>query len=123
MAITKQKMRLRRRRRIRGKIIGSNKRPRLSVFRSSVHIYAQVIDDAEGTTLAASSSRTMAAELKSGTKVDVAKKVGQAVAEICKKKGISQVVFDRGGYVYHGRIRAVADGAREAGLSFSVNHG
>ncbi len=83
-----------------------------------MHIYAQVIDDAEGTTLAASSSRTMAAELKSGTKVDVAKKVGQAVAEICKKKGISQVVFDRGGYVYHGRIRAVADGAREAGLSF-----
>ena len=89
-------------------------RPRLSVFRSSKHIYAQIIDDARGVTLAAASS----ASLKSGSKTDTASAVGRALAQAAADKGIKQVVFDRGGYKYHGRVKALADAAREGGLDF-----
>jgi large subunit ribosomal protein L18 len=101
--------------RIRKKVQGTSERPRLSVFRSSKHIYAQVIDDAHGTTIAQASSVSGAA---SGNKVAVAKFVGSAVAKACIEKGVEQVVFDRGGYRYHGRVRALAESAREAGLKF-----
>jgi large subunit ribosomal protein L18 len=107
--------RARRHRRIRVTLSGTTQRPRLNVFRSLQHIYAQVIDDSTGTTLAAAS--TLGAEV-SGTKSDRARAVGKAVAERAKEKGISSVVFDRGGYKYHGRIKALADAAREAGLDF-----
>jgi large subunit ribosomal protein L18 len=107
--------RARRHRRIRVTLSGTTQRPRLNVFRSLQHIYAQIIDDSTGTTLAAAS--TLGAEV-SGTKSDRARAVGKAVAERAKEKGISSVVFDRGGYKYHGRIKALADAAREAGLDF-----
>ncbi len=109
----------RRRVRIRKKVFGTTERPRLNVFRSTKHIYAQVIDDTKGVTIAASS--TMAKETRgqvTGKKVDKAKAVGIAVAAACKAKNIETVVFDRGGYRYHGRVKAVADGAREGGLKF-----
>ena len=110
----------RRKLRIRNKISGTTERPRLSVFRSSQHIYAQVVDDAAGTTLAHAS--TLTKELKAGadeaTKSDAAKQVGKAIAKILLAKGIDKVVFDRNGYLYHGRVRALADAAREAGLKF-----
>lgn len=106
--------RTRRKLRIRKKVQGTAERPRLSVFRSSKHIYAQVIDDASGTTIAQASS-TKGAD---GSKLDVAKSVGSAVAKACIDKGVEQVVFDRGGYQYHGRVRALAESAREAGLKF-----
>jgi large subunit ribosomal protein L18 len=95
-------------------------RPRLSVFRSSKHIYAQVIDDAKGETLAAASSveKDVRAGAKTGANVDAAKAVGQRLAERAKEKGVKQVVFDRGGYLYHGRVKALADAAREGGLEF-----
>lgn len=109
--------RARRKRRIRKKISGTPERPRLSVFRSAKHIYAQVIDDTTGRTLASSSSKTKGFTVE-GSKVDVAKAVGSSVAEACKTAGISQVVFDRNGYIYHGRVKALADGAREGGLEF-----
>lgn len=110
----------RRKIRIRKKVTGTAQRPRLNVFRSNKHIYAQVIDDTKGMTIVAVSTKTKelagsAAELK---KADVAKKVGAAVAKIALEKGIDKVVFDRGGYIYHGRIKSLADGAREAGLKF-----
>lgn len=89
-------------------------RPRLSVFRSSKHIYAQIIDDSKGQTLAAASS----AALKSGSKTDTAAAVGKALAAAAAEKGIKQVVFDRGSYKYHGRVKALADAAREGGLDF-----
>lgn len=107
--------RARRKLRIRKKVRGTTERPRLSVFRSAKHIYAQVIDDTQGTTIAHASS---VAESASGNKVDVAKSVGSAVAKACIEKGVDQVVFDRGGYRYHGRVRALAESAREAGLKF-----
>lgn len=102
--------------RIRGKISGDAARPRLSVFRSNKQIYAQLIDDISAHTLASASS----AEVKSkdSSKVDVAKEVGKNLAEKAKAAGISNVVFDRGGYLYHGRVKALADGAREGGLDF-----
>lgn len=109
----------RRKVRIRKKVFGTTERPRLNVFRSTKHIYAQVIDDVKGVTVAAAS--TMAKDTRggmTGKKVDKAKAVGQAVAEQCKSKNIEAVVFDRGGYRYHGRVRAVAEGAREGGLKF-----
>jgi large subunit ribosomal protein L18 len=110
----------RRKLRIRRKIGGTPERPRLSVFRSLKHIYAQVVDDVAGTTLAHAS--TMSKDLKGpsteATKSDAAKLVGQAIAQQLKAKGVSKVVFDRNGYLYHGRIKALADGAREAGLEF-----
>lgn len=105
----------RRKVRIRKKVWGTAERPRLTVFRSAKHIYAQVIDDDKGITLASSST---AAEEFSGKKSDKAKSVGAAVAAALKAKSISAVVFDRNGYLYHGRVKAVADGAREAGLQF-----
>jgi large subunit ribosomal protein L18 len=104
--------------RIRKRLRGTTDRPRLSVFRSLNHIYAQVIDDARGTTLAAAS--TLDADLKGtkGTGTERAKAVGTAIGQRAKAAGITQVVFDRGGYMYHGRIQALADAAREAGLEF-----
>lgn len=116
----KEAARRRRKRSIRKRISGSTERPRLSVFRSSMHIYAQVIDDTTGTTLAAASSQS--GELKGDTterkKAEVAVLVGKLVAEKCLAKDITRVVFDRNGFIYHGRIKAVADAAREAGLQF-----
>jgi large subunit ribosomal protein L18 len=110
----------RRRLRIRRKISGSGERPRLSVFRSSKHIYAQVIDDVSGKTLAAAStlSRDLKGTFDSDTKTDAAKKVGALIAKICLERKIDKVVFDRSGYLYHGRVKALADAAREAGLEF-----
>jgi len=98
----------------------SSGRPRLSVFRSSQHIYAQVIDDAKGTTLAAASSleKDVRGALKNGANKAAAEAVGKLVAERAKKAGVEEVVFDRGGYIYHGRIKALADAAREGGLKF-----
>lgn len=93
-------------------------RVRLSVFRSGAHIYAQVIDDAQGKTLAAASSLDKALKGKTGANKDAATAVGKLVAERAKKAGVTQVVFDRGGYVYHGRVKALAEAAREAGLDF-----
>ncbi len=98
----------------------SNGRPRLSVFRSSKHIYAQVIDDLKGETLASASSleKTMRDGGKTGADIDAAKAVGKLVAERAVKNGVTEVVFDRGGYLYHGRVKALADAAREGGLKF-----
>jgi large subunit ribosomal protein L18 len=102
--------------RIREKLSGTAERPRLNVFRSLNHIYAQVIDDQQGVTLASASS--LALELKTGGNVAAAKEIGKAIAEKAREKGIKKVVFDRGGFLYHGRIKALADAAREAGLEF-----
>ncbi len=102
--------------RIRIKISGSQERPRLTVFRSNSDIYAQLIDDVQSHTLLSVSSRTLK-ELK-GTKVERSKEAGKALAQMAKDKGISSVVFDRGGYLYHGRVKAFAEGAREGGLQF-----
>ena len=96
----------------------ANGRPRLSVFRSNQNIYAQVIDDVSGVTLAAASTLDKDAKIKAGGNVAAAGEVGKLVAERAKKAGVSEVVFDRGGYIYHGRIKALADAAREGGLSF-----
>ena len=110
----------RRKLRIRKKVTGTESRPRLSVFRSTKHIYAQVIDDATGATLAHAStlSKDLKGTLDEDNKVEAAKKVGALIAKICKSKEISQVVFDRNGYMYHGRVSALAQAAREAGLEF-----
>jgi large subunit ribosomal protein L18 len=110
--------RVRRKRRVRGGIAGTAACPRLSVFRSNKQIYAQIIDDAAGRTLCACSTRvrTLRDELKSGGNCAAAKKVGAALAAQALGKGIQRVVFDRGGYRYHGRIKALADAARESGL-------
>jgi len=102
---------------VRNKVTGTAERPRLAVFRSLAHIYAQVIDDAKGVTLVSASTGEKSAE-GSGGNIAAAKEIGKRVAERAKEKGIKQVVFDRGGYLYHGRIKALADAAREAGLEF-----
>ncbi len=102
--------------RIREKLSGTTERPRLNVYRSLNHIYAQVIDDSKGVTLASAS--TLAAKVKTGGNVAAAKEMGKLVAEQAIAKGVKKVVFDRGGYLYHGRIKALADAAREAGLEF-----
>ena len=102
--------------RIRRKLSGTEARPRLNVYRSLNHIYAQVIDDQSGATLVSAS--TLALKVKSGGNVAAAKEIGKAVAERAVEKGIKKVVFDRGGFLYHGRIEALADAAREAGLEF-----
>ena len=107
--------RRRRHARVRKRIAGSSARPRLAVFRSNKHIYAQVVDDLSGRTLAAASSLEAAAT-KDGAKSDVARTVGVLVGKRAKESGIASVVFDRGGFQYHGRVRQVAEGAREAGL-------
>ena len=109
--------RLKRHKRVRGKISGTPERPRLNVFRSETNIYAQVIDDVSGKTLVSAPSLEKDFSCD-GTKTDAAKKVGQTVAERAKAAGITTVVFDRGGYVYHGRVQALAEGAREGGLEF-----
>ena len=117
--VNKNAMRLHRHVRVRGKISGTTERPRLNVFRSNANIYAQIIDDVNGVTLV--SANTLEKEFEGATgNVDAAKKVGAVLAERAKAKGIEQVVFDRGGYVYHGRVAALAEGAREAGLKFEV---
>ena len=110
----------RRKLRIRKKVSGSSARPRLTVFRSAKHIYAQVIDDATGQTLAHAStlSKDLRGTFDDDKKVDAAKKVGALIAKICKSKKIDRVVFDRNGYLYHGRVSALAQAAREAGLEF-----
>src|SRR5688572_19756377 len=116
MAITKIERRSRIRMRIRKRLSGTAAAPRLSVFRSNKDIYVQIIDDTKGTTLVAASSRDKALADKKVAKLEQAKLVGTAIAEAAKAKGISQVVFDRGGYLYHGRVKALAEAAREAGL-------
>ncbi|MFN8482822.1 MAG: 50S ribosomal protein L18 [Anaerolineae bacterium] len=110
----------RRHQRVRKRVSGTSERPRLSVYRSLVHIYAQVIDDSEGRTLVSASTldASLKAKLAEMTKTEEAQAVGQLVAQRALDAGIKQVVFDRGGYVYHGRVKAVADAAREAGLQF-----
>jgi large subunit ribosomal protein L18 len=111
--------RQRRHRRIRVSLTGTRERPRLNVFRSLHHIYAQVIDDVTGTTLAAASTNEPDVRgSTAGSKTELARTVGTRIAERAKDHGISAVVFDRGGYLYHGRVKALADGAREAGLEF-----
>ena len=109
--------RLKRHKRVRAKVSGTPERPRLNVFRSEKNIYAQVIDDVNGVTLCSASSVEKGFE-GSGANKEGARKVGLAVAERAKAKGINEVVFDRGGYVYHGRVQALAEGAREGGLEF-----
>ncbi len=116
MATQKESRRLRIRRIIRSKVAGTSDRPRLSVFRSNTAIYAQLIDDAAGKTLVSASSKEVGAG-KNAT-IELAKEVGKKVAEKAISTGISAVVFDRGGYLYHGKVKALADGAREAGLKF-----
>ena len=113
----KNKARLKRHLRVRGKVSGTAECPRLNVFRSSKHIYAQIIDDVAGKTLAAASSMDKGFELNGGN-AEGAAAVGKAIAEAAVKQGITEVVFDRGGYIYHGRIKALAEGAREGGLKF-----
>ncbi len=115
-AVNVREARARRKRRVRGKISGVAERPRLAVFRSNKAIYAQVVDDAVGRTLAA--ARSSEVEAAGLDKSAIAKKVGQLVAERAKAKGIASVVFDRSGYLYHGRVKALAEGAREGGLEF-----
>ena len=109
--------RAKRHKRVRSKVSGTPERPRLCVFRSENHIYAQIIDDVNGVTLAAAGSVEKGFEGKGGNK-EAARKVGQTIAERAKAKGIETVVFDRGGYVYHGRVQELAEGAREGGLDF-----
>ena len=115
--INKKAMRLKRHIRVRGKVSGTAERPRLNVFRSNANIYAQIIDDVNGVTLV--SANTLEKEFEGATgNCEAAKKVGQVIAERAKAKGIEQVVFDRGGCVYHGRVSELAEGAREGGLKF-----
>ena len=115
--VNKNAKRLHRHVRVRGKISGTTERPRLNVFRSNANIYAQIIDDVNGVTLV--SANTLEKEFEGATgNCEAAKKVGAVLAERAKAKGINQVVFDRGGYIFHGRVAALAEGAREAGLEF-----
>ena len=115
--IDKNAMRLKRHVRVRGKISGTPERPRLNVFRSNANIYAQIIDDVNGVTLASANTLEKEFECLTGN-CEGAKKVGLVLAERAKAKGISEVVFDRGGYIFHGRVAALAEGAREGGLEF-----
>ena len=115
--VNKNAMRLKRHVRVRGKISGTPECPRLNVFRSNANIYAQIIDDVNGVTLV--SANTLEKDFEGATgNVEAAKKVGAILAERAKAKGIEEVVFDRGGYIYHGRVAALAEGAREGGLQF-----
>ena len=122
MGNTSQRLvsRLKRKRRIRKNIFGSQARPRMSVFRSTKHIYAQIIDDTDGATLVSASTVDKEfADLKvEGKKVDIAKAVGNLIGKRALDKGITKVVLDRNGYLYHGRVKSLSDGAREAGLNF-----
>jgi large subunit ribosomal protein L18 len=115
--LEKQQKKYRRHRRIRAKVKGTQERPRLSVFRSNQHIYVQLIDDSQAQTLV-SCSDLKVKEKKGLTKMEIAKEVGKSIAKKALEKKIKKVVFDRGGYKYHGRVKAVAEGAREGGLEF-----
>ncbi|GFR38835.1 50S ribosomal protein L18 [Insulibacter thermoxylanivorax] len=116
----RNKMRLRRHFRVRKKVSGTAERPRLNVYRSEKHIYAQLIDDVKGVTLASASTldKELRSEVKNGGNVEAARKVGELIAKRAQAAGIKAVVFDRGGYLYHGRVKALAEAAREAGLEF-----
>ena len=118
--IDKNEIRKRKHLRVRKTVSGTTERPRLCVFRSNSHIYAQIIDDTEGTTLAAASSldKDVKSQVSNGSNIDAAKEVGKLIAKRAQDKKISEVVFDRGGYIYHGRVAALAEAAREAGLQF-----
>ncbi|MEY8848179.1 50S ribosomal protein L18 [Psychroserpens sp. XS_ASV72] len=118
MALTKNQRRLRIKNRIRKVISGTGERPRLAVYRSNKEIYAQIVDDVTGKTLAAASSRDKDIASAKGNKSEKAALVGKAVAEKAVKAGIETIAFDRGGYLYHGRVKSLADGAREGGLKF-----
>ena len=115
MALSKVQKRNRIKSRVRGKISGSAELPRLSVYKSNKEIYAQLIDDKDGKTLASASSRSLKA---TGNKVEISAQVGKAIAEKAIAAGIEKIVFDRNGFVYHGRVKSLADGAREGGLKF-----
>ncbi|AZA53136.1 50S ribosomal protein L18 [Chryseobacterium sp. G0201] len=117
MALSKVEKRIRIKRRVRGKISGSSELPRLSVYKSNKEIYAQLIDDKDGKTLVSASSRDKGVDAK-GTKSEVSAAVGKAIAAKAVAAGIGAIVFDRNGFVYHGRVKALADGAREGGLKF-----
>ncbi len=118
MAQTKLQRRIKIKKRIRKVVKGTPERPRLSVYRSNKEIYAQIIDDVNGKTLVAASSRDKDIASAKGTKSEIAALVGKAIAEKAVKAGISKIAFDRNGYLYHGRVKALADGAREGGLDF-----
>ncbi|MBI4874261.1 MAG: 50S ribosomal protein L18 [Acidobacteria bacterium] len=116
--LSKNKIRLRVHQRIRRRLKGTAAQPRLAVFRSLKHVYAQVIDDRQGATLAAASTAEKNSSVQGGGSLAGARQIGKLVAERAREKGIKKVVFDRGGYLYHGRVKALADAAREAGLEF-----
>ena len=118
MALTKTERRQRIKNRIRKVVSGTSSKPRLSVFRSNKEIYAQIVDDVTGKTISAASSRDKDISSTKGSKTEVAALVGKSVAERALKAGVEKISFDRGGYLYHGRVKSLADGAREAGLKF-----
>lgn len=118
MALTKTERRDRLRFRIRKTVSGTTQRPRLAVFRSNKEIYAQIIDDVNGVTITAASTRDKDIDASKSNKIDAAKLVGKAIAEKALKAGVESITFDRGGYLYHGRIKSLAEGAREGGLKF-----
>ncbi|MGK0376663.1 50S ribosomal protein L18 [Patiriisocius sp. Uisw_017] len=118
MALSKEDRRNRLRFRIRKTISGTEQRPRLAVFRSNKEIYAQVIDDVTGKTITAASSRDKDIDVSKASKVEAAKLVGKSIAEKAQKAGVETISFDRGGYLYHGRVKSLAEGAREGGLKF-----
>ena len=117
---TKQEKLLTRKKRVRAKVSGTPQRPRLSVYKSNTNIYAQAIDDVNGVTLASANTLqdSVTAGAKNNANIEAAKKVGEAIAKACLDKGIETVVFDRNGYLYHGRVKALAEAARDAGLKF-----
>ncbi len=118
MAVSKQDRRTKIRKRIRKDVMGTGTRPRLSVFRSNKEIYAQIVNDVDGTTIVAASSRDKDVASKEANKQEQAALVGKAIAEKALKAGIQNIAFDRGGYLYHGRVKSLAEGAREGGLKF-----
>lgn len=118
MALTKTERRTRLRMRIRKTVTGTESRPRLSIYRSNKEIYAQIIDDVDNKTIAAASSRDKDIDTSSKNNIEVANLVGKSIAEKAVKAGVETITFDRGGYLYHGRVKSLADGAREGGLKF-----
>lgn len=118
MATVKDLKRAKIKARIRSRISGTAERPRMSVFRSNKEIYVQLVDDLSGSTLVAASSKEKGLADEKGPKIDISKKVGKLIAERAKEAGVTTVVFDRNGYLYHGRVKALAEGAREEGLQF-----
>ncbi len=118
MALTKTERRSRIKNRIRKVVSGTQARPRLSVFRSNKEIYAQIVDDVTGITICSASSRDKSISKAKGAKMDIAALVGKSIAEKAVKAGVKTISFDRGGYLYHGRVKSLAEGAREAGLKF-----